>query len=94
MNNRERLIIESDKFGKIAKQKLGYTAGKWLNIAFKLDYISLDFKEKIDSLLRKKDEMQRFGVDYRITRRDVEDMIRITEIASNTVFHEFQLESV
>ena len=41
MNNKERLFNESNKFQMIAQESIGVTAEKWLNIAYKLDYISL-----------------------------------------------------
>ena len=94
MNNKERLFNESNKFQMIAKESLCVTAEKWLNIAYKLDYISLSFKEKIDALLRKKEEIQRFNVNHSISDQDIMDMIAITEIASNTKFSSRQLDSI
>ena len=94
MNNKERLFNESNKLQAIAQKSICGTAEKWLNIAYKLDYISLSCKEKIDALLRKKDEMQRFHVNYSISNQDVIDMMTITEIASNTKFSSMQLNSI
>lgn len=94
MNNKERLFNESNKFQMIAKKNICGTAEKWLNIAYKLDYISLSCKEKIDALLRKKDEMQRFHANHFISNQDIIDMMTITEIASNTKFSLMQLKSI
>lgn len=93
-NNEARFINESNRFQTIAKQKIDATAEKWLNIAYKLDYISLSCKEKIDNLLKKKDEMQRFHVKHTISEQDIMDMVTITEIASNTRFSQAQLNSI
>lgn len=94
MNNQERLFIESNKFQSIAQKSICATAEKWLNIAFKLDYISLSCKERIDVLLKKKEEIQRFHIQHIITDQDVIDMMRIAEIAGNTKFSESQLNAV
>ena len=94
MNNEERLFNESNKFQAIAQKSICATAEKWLNIAYKLDYISLSCKEKIDALLRKKEEIQRFNVNHSISDQDIMDMIAITEIASNTKFSSRQLNSI
>ena len=94
MNNEERLFNESNKFQTIAQKSICATAEKWLNIAHKLDYISLSCKEKIDALLRKKEEIQRFNVNHSISDQDIMDMIAITEIASNTKFSSRQLNSI
>lgn len=94
MNNQERLFIESNKFQCIAQKSICATAEKWLNIAFKLDYISLSCKERIDVLLKKKEEIQRFHIQHIITDQDVIDMMRIAEIAGNTKFSESQLNAV
>ena len=94
MNNEERLFNESNKFQTIAQKSICATAEKWLNIAYKLDYISLSCKEKIDALLRKKEEIQRFNVNHSISDQDIMDMIAITEIASNTKFSSRQLDSI
>lgn len=94
MNNQERLLIESNKLQCIAQKSICATAEKWLNIAFKLDYISLSRKEKIDTLLKKKEEIQRFHIQHVITDQDVTDMMTITEIAINTHFSPVQLKSI
>ena len=94
MNNQERLFIESNKFQRIAQKSICATAEKWLNIAFKLDYISLSCKERIDVLLKKKEEIQRFHIQHIITDQDVIDMMRIAEIAGNTKFSESQLKAI
>ena len=94
MNNQERLFIESNKFQRIAQKSICATAEKWLNIAFKLDYISLSCKERIDALLKKKEEIQRFHIQHVITDQDVKDMITITEVAINTRFSPKQLKSI
>ena len=94
MNNKERLFNESNKLQAVAQESICATAEKWLNIAYKLDYISLSCKEKIDALLRKKEEIQRFNVNHSISDQDIMDMITITEIASNTKFSSRQLNSI
>ena len=94
MNNEERLFYESNKFQAIAQKSISATGEKWLNIAYKLDYISLQLKEKIDALLRKKDEIQQFHINHSISDQDIMDMITITEIASNTKFSSMQLNSI
>ena len=94
MNNQERLFIESNKFQSIAQKSICATAEKWLNIAFKLDYISLSCKEKIDALLKKKEEIQRFHIQHVITEQDVKDMMTIIEVATNTRFSPKQLKSI
>ena len=94
MNNEQRLFYESDKFQSILQESFGVTAERWLNVAFKLDYISLSFKEKIDALLKKRDEILRFHVKHLITDQDITDMMTITEIAINTRFSKSQLKAV
>lgn len=94
MNNQERLFVESNKFQSIAQKSICATAEKWLNIAFKLDYISLSCKEKIDALLKKKEEIQRFHIQHVITDQDVKDMMTIIEVATNTRFSPKQLKSI
>jgi hypothetical protein len=94
MNNQERLFYESDKFQSISQKSIGVTAERWLNIAYKLDYISLPCKEKIDALLRKQDEILRFHVKHLISDQDITDMMTITEIAVNTRFSKSQLNAV
>ena len=94
MNNEERLFCESNRFQAIAQENICATAEKWLNIAYKLDYISLSCKEKIDVLLRKKDEMQRFNIKYDVSEQDIMDMKTIAEIASNTRFSQKQLMAI
>ncbi len=94
MSNMERLFIESNKFQSIAQQSICATAEKWLNIAFKLDYISLSRKERIDALLKKTEEIQRFHIQHIITDQDIMDMMTITEIAANTKFSRLQLKVV
>lgn len=94
MNNKERLFNESNKFQKIAQESICTTAETWLNIAYKLDYISLSCKEKIDNLLRKRDEILRFHVDHLISDQDITDIMIITEVATNTRFSKSQLKAV
>ena len=94
MNNKERLFNESNKFQMIAQESIGVTAEKWLNIAYKLDYISLSCKEHIDALLRTKDEMQRFHIKHSVSEQDVIDVITIAEIAAKTKFSKAQLKAV
>ena len=94
MTHTEQFIFATTQFQKIAQQTMGGTAERWLNIAYKLDYISLSCKEKIDALLRKKEEIQRFNVNHSISDQDIMDMIAITEIASNTKFSSRQLNSI
>lgn len=94
MNNEQRLFYESDKFQSISQESFGVTAERWLNVAFKLDYISLSFKEKIDALLKKRDEILRFHVKHLISDQDITDMMTITEIAINTKFSESQLKAI
>ena len=94
MNNQERLFIETNKFQVIAQKSICATAERWLNIAFKLDYISLSCKEKIDELLKKKEEMQQFNIKHSVSEQDIMDMRTITEIATNTRFSPMQLKSI
>lgn len=94
MTYTDQFIFATTQFQKIAQQTIGGTAERWLNIAYKLDYISLDFKEKIDALLKRKDEMQRFNFKQSVSNQDVMDMITITEIASNTKFSPRQLKNI
>ena len=94
MNNEEILFTEINKFRDAAQKNINDTAEKWLNIAYKLDYISLSFKDKIDLLLRKKTETELFNVHYAISDEDISDILTITEIASNTKFSELQLKSI
>lgn len=94
MTHTEQFIFATTQFQKIAQQTIGGTAERWLNIAYKLDYISLEFKEKIDVLLKRQNEMQRFALNYSVSNQDVMDMIAITEIASNTKFSSRQLNSI
>ena len=94
MNNEERLFNESNKFQAIAQESICATAEKWLNIAYKLDYISLSSKEKIDALLKKAEEIQQFHIKHVITDQDVTEMMTITEIATNTRFSPMQLKSI
>ena len=94
MNNEQRLFNESDKIQSISQDSFGVTAERWLNVAFKLDYISLSFKEKIDALLKKRDEILRFHVKHLVSDQDITDMMTITEIAINTRFSKSQLKAV
>ena len=92
MSNEENLFIEANKFQSIAQNSIGGTAEEWLNIAFKLDCISLPRKERIDLLLRKVDEVQRFHVKHVFSRKDVQEMRIIVQIAENTRFWESHLQ--
>lgn len=94
MDNQERLFVEANKLQDIAQKSICVTAEKWLNIAFKLDYISLTYKERIDALLKKNEEIQRFNVQYIVTDQDVKDIITITEIAANTKISSLQLKAI
>lgn len=94
MNNQERLFNESNKFQMIAQESICATAKTWLNIAYKLDYISLSCKEKIDELLKKKEEMQQFNIKHSVSEQDIMDMKTIAEIASNTRFSPKQLKAI
>ena len=94
MNNQEKLFIESNKLQNIAQKSICAPAEKWLNIAFKLDYISLSCKERIDALLKKVEEIQHFHIQHVITDQDVTEMMTITKIAANTRFSQMQLESI
>ena len=94
MNCEERFLNESNKFQAIVEKSICATADKWLNIAYKLDYISLSCKEKIDALLKKKDELQRFNIKHSFSEQDVIDMITVSEIAANTKFSQSQLNSI
>lgn len=94
MAHTEQFIFATTQFQKIAQQTIGGTAERWLNIAYKLDYISLDLKEKIDALLKRKDEMQRFALKQSVSNQDIMDMIMIAEIANNTKFSKSQFKAV
>ena len=93
MTHTEQFIFATTQFQKIAQQTMGGTAERWLNIAYKLDYISLDLKEKIDALLKRKDEMQRFALKQSVSNQDIMDMIMIAEIAAKTKFSKAQLKA-
>ena len=87
MNIRERFTEEVNKFENAAQNSVNSNAQRWLNVAYKLDYISLACKEKIDRLLIKTE-------DSDVSEQDLEDIMVIASIASSTRFSENQLKSI
>ncbi|MBE6534363.1 MAG: hypothetical protein E7678_05285 [Ruminococcaceae bacterium] len=87
MNIKERFIEEVNKFENATQKSISSSVGRWLNVAYKLDYISLAYKERIEELLKRKDEST-------LTEEDLADITFIAEIASNTRFSEGQLKSI
>ena len=94
MNTETRFFELMNNFRATVKESMGCGAEKWLDIAFKLVYISLEFKEKIDTLIKKVDEMQNFNAKHQITEGDIEDMAAVSEIAVNTRFSLTQLATL
>ena len=82
----ESFIEVTDKFENLFKQSPYKSAEGWLNIAYKLDYISLSRKEEIDSLLTKKREIEKFNVKHKIRENDILKILDIQELAKNTNF--------
>ena len=85
MNFSKKAIQKSSEMESIAKSKMNCTAEHWLDVAFKLDYISLKEKEKIVSLIRKltlysgSDELPEFRqTDYYNLNRMGEIMLKTT----------------
>ena len=94
MDNQEQFLEAVNDFQIAAQKNNGFTAERWLNVAYKLDYISLHCKENIDALLRKRNEIQHFDAKHRISKQDIKDMVAITKIATNTKFWPIQLSSI
>ena len=93
MKIEEKLFNSINEFQHIAQERICDSAEKWLNLAYKFDYISLPCKERIDELLRKTDEVRRFNARHSFSEQDVEDMTIIAEIAAATRFSNCQIES-
>ena len=84
---------EINEFEKAALIAINNCARRWLNVAYKLDYISLSQKEKIDDLLRKHYEMSNLGVIHKICNRDVKLISDIKNIVLSTRFSPAQLKA-
>lgn len=76
-------IIEIEK---IAAGKMHCDAEHWLNIACKLDYISLKEKETIVSLLRKWQTSKEVCKAVTFCKKEYYALYRMKEIISHTVF--------
>ena len=93
MKIEEKLFNSINEFQHIAQERICDSAEKWLNLAYKFDYISLSCKEKIDELLKKIEEVRKFNANHTFSEQDVEDMAIIVEIAAATRFPNCQIES-
>ena len=90
----ESFIEVTDKFENMFKQSPYKSAEDWLNIAYKLDYISLSRTEEIDSLLTKKREIEKVNVKHKVRENDILKILDIREIAKNTDFDKQQLKCI
>lgn len=90
----ESFVEVTGKFENMFKQGPYKSAETWLNIAYKLDYISLSLKEEIDSLLTKKREIEKFNVKHKIREKDILTILDIEEMVRNTRFHAVQLKCI
>ena len=79
------------EFEIMAQRSVEGNGQRWLNIAYKLDYISLFQKERIDELLKIFHEMFDLNVRYEISSKDLDDMNEIVEVATNTKLTALQI---
>ena len=91
MDNEKIFIYETEKFQQTVRDTTKVSAEKWLNIAYKFDYVSLCQKEEIDLLLKKYDGLIRRNTDSAVSAEDIHAMQEIAEIAANTRFTEAML---
>lgn len=92
MNTKERFLSSANAFRDTCRERIGKSATRWLNVAYKLDYISLDHKERIDTLLQKEEAMRQFGAVCEVFETDVEELTEIQKIANVTRFSPLQLK--
>lgn len=86
-------IEEINEFEKATLNTINNCAKRWLNVAYKLDYITLSQKEKIDDLLRKHYEMSNLGVIHKIYKSDVKLISDIKRVVLSTRFSPAQLKA-
>ena len=86
-------IEEINEFEKATLIAINNCARRWLNVAYKLDYISLSQKEKIDDLLRKHYEMSNLGIIHEIYKSDVKLISAIKRVVLSTRFSPAQLKA-
>ena len=86
MNFTSESVREILEIEKIARERINCDAERWLDIACKLDYITIKEKDNIVSLIRRfrlsnlRNALPRFG------KKNHLDLIRMREIATNTRF--------
>ena len=84
MNYTDKVIKEINKMRRIARECIHHSLERWLNLAYKLDYIALFEKERTDALIRKLD-LRKHGLAYEFTEANYKTVARMREIMSNTV---------
>ena len=94
MTTEEQLFKAVADFRDLTAARFGMAAENWLNVAYKLDYISLSQKESADAILKKCDEICRFGISHTTKKSEITAISTIAEIAGNTHFSPLQLKYV
>ena len=91
MNYTAESICEINKIEKITLSKMKCDPRRWLDIAFKLDYITLKEKETIFALLQK---FYSNKTNVAFCKTNYNALKRMGEIVSNTVLPSEAVEAI
>ena len=85
MNYTNESILEITKMDKITRARAKCNIERWLDIAFKLDYITLKEKDAVVKLLRRLRESRIAKTEVSFCKTNYFVLKRMREIAGNTV---------
>ena len=86
MNFTNETIREMHEIKKLTEEKMNCNVQRWLDIAFKLDYITLEEKERIFSLMEKLKDCETKNTAPDFCKSNYTDLSVMKRIIKNTVF--------
>ena len=88
MDYKALTIEEIIEIEKITEQRMNCSAEHWLDIAYKLDYISLEEKENVVSVIKKWQFSKEYNVEVDFSEKNYLDVKEMREIIFNTIIPE------
>ena len=94
MDYNMKSVAEILEINQIVSARMNCRADRWLDIAFKLDYITLAEKERISSLILKYSDTVRYNTHCKFCKKNYHELNRMKQIIKNTIIPECCIRAV